>query len=342
MQRCLQLAEYGAGNVAPNPMVGAVLVYDNRIIGEGLHQQYGGPHAEVNCINSVPDEDRPLIHKSTLYVSLEPCAHFGKTPPCASLIVQMKIPKVVIGCRDSYKEVDGRGIEQLKSAGVEVLTGILENESRALNKRFFGFHEKRRPYIILKWAQSVNGKIANADLSRVQISNEYTNRLVHQWRSHEAGIMVGTNTALHDNPSLTNRYWAGKNPVRIVIDRELKIPGKNLLLCDGGQTIIFNRLKNADEGNLQYRKVTGAASDLQEILDILFHMQVQSILVEGGTSLLQSFIDEVLWDEARVITNNDLVIPHGRPSPDLKAQAIRRSETIFSDTIQYYTRQSST
>lgn len=342
MQRCLQLAQSGAGNVAPNPMVGAVLVYEDRIIGEGYHRQYGGGHAEVNCINSVSDEDKPVVHKSTLYVSLEPCAHFGKTPPCTGLIVQMKIPKVVIGCRDSYKEVNGRGIEQLRSAGVEVLTGILENESRELNKRFFGFHEKQRPYIILKWAKSANGKIANADLSRVQISNAYTNRLVHRWRSHEAGIMVGTNTALHDNPSLTNRYWTGKNPVRIVIDKELKIPAKNLLLSDGGPTIIFNKLRNADEGNLQYRKLTGAVSDIKEILDILFQLQVQSILVEGGTGLLQSFIDEALWDEARIITNNDLVIPNGKPSPDLKAQALLKSETIFSDTIQYYTRQSST
>lgn len=339
MQRCLQLAQLGAGKVSPNPLVGAVLVYENRVIGEGYHQQFGLAHAEVNCINNVSDEDRPLIAGSTLFVSLEPCAHFGKTPPCADLIIKMQVPKVVIGCRDSYKEVDGKGIEKLKMAGIEVVVGIQEKEAQQLNKRFFTFHEKKRPYIILKWAQSSNNKIANADLSKVQISNDFTNRLVHRWRSEEAAIMVGTNTALLDDPSLNSRLWAGNDPQRIVIDKKLTLPAASKLLGDGGKTIIFNELKNSDEGDLHYWKLTGNASILQEILSVLFKRGIQSVLVEGGTLLLQSFIDEGLWDEARVITNNGLVISNGRAAPELKGQSQLTCETIFSDCIQYYIRQ---
>ncbi len=338
MQRCLQLAQLGAGKVAPNPLVGAVLVYENRIIGEGYHRQYGQAHAEVNCINNVSAEDRPLIGRSTLYVSLEPCAHFGKTPPCADLLIKMQIPKVVIGCRDSYKEVDGKGIEKLKMAGIKVVVDILEKEAQQLNKRFFTFHKKKRPYIILKWAQSSNCKTANADLSRVQISNDFTNRLVHRWRSEEAAIMVGTKTALHDDPSLNSRLWAGNDPVRIVIDKRLAIPAASKLLADGGKTILFNEIKNSDEGNLHYRKLAGNTAILKDIMSVLFEMNIQSVLVEGGTLLLQSFIDEGLWDEARVITNNALVISNGRAAPELKGQSQLKCETIFSDSIQYYTR----
>jgi len=341
MQRCLQLAKLGAGNVAPNPMVGAVLVHNNRIIGEGYHQRYGEAHAEVNCINHVSAEDKLLINKSTLYVSLEPCAHYGKTPPCADLITKMQIPQVVIACRDSYKEVDGKGIDKLRSAGVNVTVGILEAAARMLNKRFFTFHEKQRPYIILKWAQSSNDKIANADLSKVQISNDFTNRLVHQWRSEEAAIMVGTNTALHDDPSLTNRLWTGGNPVRIIIDKNLKVPASSHLLSDGGKTIIFNEHKNIEEGNLLYKQLKSSAVSVSEIMGSLFEMNIQSVLVEGGTMLLQSFIDAGLWDEARIITNNDLVIQEGRAAPELKFQIKVGRQDIFSDSIQYYTRQQS-
>ena len=338
MQRCLQLAQLGAGNTAPNPMVGAVLVHDDKIIGEGYHQQYGQAHAEVNCINNILEENKSLINKSTLYVSLEPCAHFGKTPPCADLIIKMKIPKVVIGCRDSYKEVDGKGIEKLKAAGVEVVTGILEKEARDLNKRFFTFYEKQRPFIILKWAQSSNHKIANADYSRVLISNDYTNRLVHKWRSEEAGIMVGTNTALYDNPSLTNRYWSGNNPVRIVIDKELKIPITHHLINDGQKTIIFNKFKKEDAGNIFYRKIEGEGSIIKQVINCLFEMKFQSVLVEGGARLLQSFIDEDCWDEVRVIINEQLVIENGINSPVLKNFSLIKTETVFSDTIHKYTR----
>lgn len=338
MKRCLQLAQLGSGSVAPNPVVGAVLVYDDTIIGEGWHRQYGQAHAEVNCINNVAEQNRHLITGSTLYVSLEPCAHFGKTPPCADLIIKMGIPKVVIGCRDSYTEVDGRGIEKLQAAGIEVVTGVTEQNARFINRRFFTFHEKQRPYIILKWAQSGDHKIANADYSRVLISNDYTNRLVHKWRAEEAAIMVGTNTALYDNPSLTNRHWYGKNPVRIVIDKALAIPAAHHLTSGEQDTIIFNQVKTEDDGNKLYRKITGEGTVLNEILHTLYDMKIQSILVEGGAKLLQSFIDEGCWDEARVITNEKLVIGNGIASPVLKQQSLLRSVTCFSDTVHYYSK----
>ncbi|MBL0355750.1 MAG: bifunctional diaminohydroxyphosphoribosylaminopyrimidine deaminase/5-amino-6-(5-phosphoribosylamino)uracil reductase RibD [Chitinophagaceae bacterium] len=336
MQRCLQLAKLGAGNVAPNPMVGSVLVHDDIIIGEGYHQQYGRAHAEVNCINSVSNENKTLIKNSTLYVSLEPCAHFGKTPPCADLIVAHKIPRLVIGCRDSYKEVNGKGIAILKTAGVEVMVGILEQQAKEINRRFITYHEKGRPYIILKWAQSSNLQIANADLSRVLISNEFTNRLVHQWRSEEASIMVGTNTALYDDPSLTNRYWQGKNPVRIVIDKTLKIPSTHQLLSGGGKTIVFNSLRQEESGTVIYRRINTATDVISQVLDQLYQMKIQSVLVEGGSKLLQSFIDGGCWDEARVITNGQLVIEDGVPAPVLCKQSHIRSESLLSDSIQYY------
>src|SRR5215212_3734496 len=207
MHRCIELALLARGNVAPNPMVGAVLVYQDRIIGEGYHKEYGKAHAEVNCINSVKAGDLDLIERAVLYVSLEPCAHFGKTPPCADLIIEKKIPRVVIGCRDPFKQVDGKGIEKLKAANIEVVTGVCEEACVKLNKRFFTFHTEHKPYVILKWAQSANNKIANADRSRVMISNEYSNRIVHKWRSEEMAIMIGKNTALSDDPELTTRLW---------------------------------------------------------------------------------------------------------------------------------------
>jgi diaminohydroxyphosphoribosylaminopyrimidine deaminase / 5-amino-6-(5-phosphoribosylamino)uracil reductase len=291
MQRCLELAKKGAGYVAPNPMVGAVLVHEDKIIGEGWHQQYGEAHAEVNCIASVKEEDRSLIAQSTMYVSLEPCAHFGKTPPCVDLIVQHKVPKVIIGCRDPFEEVNGKGIEKLRAAGVEVIAGVLENECKELNKRFFTYHTKQRPYIILKWAQTADGKIASlnpsegrtsdsdkteidyssqiihqnkttsviaeagspplegreAAVERLLISNEYSNRLVHKWRSEEAAILVGTNTALLDDPELTTRLWPGPSPVRLVLDRDLKLPSSLKIFNQEVKTIIFNCIKQKRE-----------------------------------------------------------------------------------------------
>ena len=258
MHRCLELAGHGSGYVSPNPMVGAVLVHSGRIIGEGYHQRYGQAHAEVNCIDSVSETDRRLIGESTLYVSLEPCAHFGKTPPCTDLIIKHKIPKCVVGCRDPFKEVDGKGIEKLRAAGVHVEVGVLEKECKELNKRFFTFHTEHRPYIILKWAQTGDGFIAgplNPSASwrrtfedsgetkviqeRLLISNEYSNRLVHKWRSEEASILVGTNTALLDDPELTTRLWTGPSPVRIVLDMNLRLPSSLKMFNDTGQNYHF-------------------------------------------------------------------------------------------------------
>jgi diaminohydroxyphosphoribosylaminopyrimidine deaminase/5-amino-6-(5-phosphoribosylamino)uracil reductase len=335
MQRCFQLAELGSGNVAPNPVVGAVLVYNDRIIGEGYHQKYGQAHAEVNCINNVREQDKYLIQQSILFVSLEPCAHFGKTPPCADLIIANKIPEVIIGCRDSYAEVNGQGIEKLKAAGVSVTVGVLEKEALDLNKRFFTFHTKKRPYIILKWAQSKDKKIAGADHSRILISNEETNRLVHKWRSEEASILVGTNTALYDDPKLTTRLWHGNDPVRMVIDKELKLP-HSLHLFDGTvKTIVFNTIKHHEEKNIFYYKLNG--NDLiKELLEALHHLRIQSVLIEGGAKLLQSFIDKDLWDEARIIDNLQLRIENGIAAPVLKNDELFFEDQLLNNAIRYY------
>ena len=337
MHRCIELAKFGAGNVAPNPMVGAVLVYDDKIIGEGYHTQYGGPHAEVNAIGRATQSGlKGMLSKSTLYVSLEPCAHHGKTPPCTDLIIQHKIPKVVIGCRDPFIEVNGKGIEKLKSAGVEVVLGILEEECKELNKRFFTFHTLRRPYIILKWAETSDAFIANADYSRVFITNEYSNRLVHQWRSEEAAILIGTNTALHDNPELTTRLVEGKNPVRLVVDTNLKLPPSLKIFNRETTAIIFNGIKNEDDNNLLYRRLNKDEKNVGQMLKILYDLKIQSVIVEGGAKLLQSFIDEGCWDEARIITNKELKIEHGIKSPLLKNYTLQQTETILSGTINYY------
>lgn len=336
MERCLQLAELGAGYVAPNPMVGAVLVYEDRIIGEGYHQQYGQAHAEVNCINSVREEDRELINKSTMYVSLEPCAHYGKTPPCADLIVEKKIPNVVIGCKDDYLEVNGKGIEKLQANGVNVITGVLEKECIELNKRFFTFHQQKRPYIILKWAQSNNKKISGKDNKRVLISNEMSNRLVHKWRSEEAAILVGTNTALKDDPALTTRLWPGNNPVRLVIDNNLQLPSTLQLFDRSVKTIVFNTIKQEEHENLSFYKIDKEDS-IKQILQALYTLKLQSVIVEGGTKLLQSFIDEGLWDEARVITNIALDIEKGIDAPILKNEILLNQAQLLNDSIGYYT-----
>jgi diaminohydroxyphosphoribosylaminopyrimidine deaminase/5-amino-6-(5-phosphoribosylamino)uracil reductase len=345
MQRCLQLAMLGAGHVAPNPMVGAVLVNDGRIIGEGYHQQYGEAHAEVHCIQqAVSGGMKDLVSQSTLYVSLEPCAHFGKTPPCADLIVKHKIPKVVIGCRDPFKEVDGKGIEKLQTAGVDVVVGALEEACKEINKRFFTFHTQQRPYIILKWAQTSDGFIAvprNGTIEaitkqRLFISNEYTNRLVHKWRSEEAAILVGTNTVMNDDPELTTRLWPGNSPVRLVVDMNLRLPSSRKVFDQKTKTIVLNTVKHEEEGNLMYYQVTEDISLVHQVLKALYQLKIQSVIVEGGAKLLQSFIDEGIWDEARIIKNAELKIMNGLAAPEL-AEAVKVSEEkIFSDTIEIY------
>jgi diaminohydroxyphosphoribosylaminopyrimidine deaminase / 5-amino-6-(5-phosphoribosylamino)uracil reductase len=345
MYRCLQLAALAAGNVAPNPMVGSVLVHKGRIIGEGYHQEYGKAHAEVNCIASVREDDVHLVSQSTLYVSLEPCAHFGKTPPCAELIIGKKIPKVVIGCRDPFVEVNGKGIEKLMAAGVEVELGILEKECIALNKRFFLFHTQHRPYVILKWAQTLDQKIGSGDHSRLLISNAFSNRLVHKWRSEEQGIVIGTNTAFNDDPQLGTRHYPGKSPVRIVLDRDLRLPN-SLQVFDGSipaiifnkhqHTLPFEKVSPMSLHGVQYYQVTEDTSIVHQMLNGLYRLGIQSILVEGGAQLLQSFIEEGLWAEARVITNRQLIATGGLPAPVLHKAQLTKTETVFSDTIRYY------
>lgn len=368
MDRCIQLAKLAAGNVAPNPMVGAVLVYEDRIIGEGYHKKYGEAHAEVNCINSVCKEDEGLITSSTLYVSLEPCAHYGKMPPCADFIIKNKILRVVIGCRDPFSKVNGKGIEKLQQAKVNVTVGVLENECRELNKRFFTFHTKQRPFIILKWAQTANGKIAlsspaslhskeslkqinneNSSHKRLVITNNLTNRIVHKWRSEEAAILVGTNTALIDNPQLNNRLWHGNNPIRLVIDLDLKLP-LQLNLFDGKQTtLVFNRKQQSDELNtaisitelllcksVLFYQLKKSISTIKQITDACYKFNIQSIVIEGGAKLLQSFINEELWDEARIITNNSMYISNGLQAPGLKNFKHVRHENLLTDTINYF------
>ena len=335
MHRCLELARLGAGHVAPNPMVGAVLVHEDRIIGQGYHQLYGKAHAEVNCIASVKPEDAHLIPHSTIYVSLEPCAHHGKTPPCADLIVEKRIPRVVVGCRDPFPQVNGKGIEKLQAAGIEVTVGVLEKECKELNKRFFLFHTRHRPYIILKWAQTANGKIAAND-RRLLISNELTNRLVHKWRSEEASILVGPRTALLDNPALTARNWTGPDPIRLVIDKDLQLPNDLQLFDKKVRTIVFNNHKHEEDGPIQYYQLSADSSLINQLVLALHHLKIQSVLVEGGARLLQSFIDEDYWDEARVITGDELEIPAGLPAPQLQHARLISRESLLSDTIRYY------
>lgn len=330
------MAKSGAGNVAPNPMVGAVLVHEDKIIGEGFHKNYGGPHAEVNCLASIKEDDKNKIADAILYVSLEPCSHYGKTPPCTDLIIKNRIMQVVIGCRDPFPKVNGRGIEKLGAAGVNVISGILEKNCVELNKRFFVFHTKHRPYIILKWAESNDGKIGFSSGDRLLISGEQTNRLTHKWRGEEASILVGTNTAMLDDPALTTRFWNGKSPVRIVIDKELRLPG-NLRLFDQQQkTIVFNLLKHEELDNLVYYQLAEDSSIVQQIITALYQFNIQSVLVEGGAKLLQSFIDEGLWDEVRIIRNKKLTAGTGIAAPEFSSISSVDEMMIGNDSIRFF------
>lgn len=306
MQRCLELATNGRQQVAPNPMVGSVIVHNGKIIGEGYHQKYGESHAEVNAIRSVKNKE--LLKEATLYVNLEPCAHHGKTPPCSDLIIEMEIPRVVIGCQDSFEKVSGKGIERMRKAEIEVIVGVMEKESIELNRRFFTFHSSKRPYIILKWAETIDGYIdidrTNGEKGISWITNPLLRIPVHKWRSEEMGIMVGTNTAENDNPSLTTRDWAGKNPYRFVIDRDLSLP-QNLNLFDGTvPTWVITTKRTEDTKPFSFIFIDFNKEMLQKTMQELYKLEIQSIIVEGGKELLQSFIDEDLWDEARVLIGN--------------------------------------
>ena len=320
----------------PNPMVGAVLVFNDTIIGEGFHRMYGEAHAEVNCIASVKNENRHLIPDATLYVSLEPCAHTGRTPPCTHLILKHGIKKVIVGCSDPFKQVNGKGIQMLRSAGVEVETGILEKECMLLNKRFFTFHTRHRPYIVLKWAQTSDLYIAGDEYTRMYITNELANRLVHKWRSEEASILVGTRTAQYDDPELTNRLWAGKHPVRLVIDMDLNLPPSLKLFRAGGKTIVFNTRTHEEKENILYYQVTHDVNLVHQMVNALYHHNIQSVLVEGGTKTLQSFIDEGMWDEIRVITATAMHSSKGMRAPLPMNHRLHDSFRLGSNQIDFY------
>ena len=331
---CLKLAEKGLGYTAPNPIVGSVLVYDGEIIGQGYHQKYGEAHAEVNCINSVKDTNRHLISKSTLYVSLEPCNHFGKTPPCTNFILEHKIPKVVIGCQDPFDKVQGSGVSMLRENGVEVVDSVLEAECQYTNRRFFTFHTKKRPYIILKWAQSNEGFIASNMEEQIWLTGEISKILVHRWRSEEASILVGYNTAKIDNPKLTNRSGEGLNPMRIVIDRYLSLTGDCSLINDNLPTIIFNEVKDDLKGEKHYKKIDFSISIPKQILNLLYQINLQSVIIEGGAKTLNLFIDEKLWDEARVFETQK-EIGQGIKVNEL-VKPFARKELVGNDTLKIY------
>lgn len=326
MSRCLQLAQYGVGYVAPNPMVGAVLVYDDRIIGEGYHHHFGEAHAEPNAINSVLYPE--LLKEATMYVSLEPCSHYGKTPPCADLIVNSGISRVVIGTLDPNPKVSGRGIEILRNAGIQVIVGVMEKECRELNKRFFIFQEQKRPYILLKWAQTQDGfidrKRRDNTESPLQISNTITKQMTHKMRSENQAILMGVNTVLLDNPSLTVRDWTGKSPVRIAIDRQGRIP-TNFNLIDGSvRTIIFTEILRKNEHNLEFVKINFDEHALPNILQNLFEQNIHSFMVEGGASILNIFIKAGLWDEANIEVS-PLRIADGVKAPVLNLLPISKN-----------------
>ena len=336
MSRCMDLALSASGRVAPNPMVGAVLVYNDHIIGEGCHEHFGQAHAEVNCLNSVKPEDRHLISQSTLYVSLEPCSHFGKTPPCTELIINHNIPEVIIGRRDPFKLVNGSGIQQLQENGISIKVNVLREACENLNKRFFTFHKKQRPYVILKWAQTADLKIAAGNEERLFISNECTNRLVHRWRMEESSILVGTNTAIADNPALNNRFWTGKNPLKMILDLSLRLPSSLHIFDAPEPVIIFNGIKQEQQDHQLYYKINDTDHLIPAIMEACFLLHIQSIIVEGGTKLLQSFIDFNCWDECRVITNHSLFLNDGIAAPIFSHKHFIREETYSTDRIQYF------
>ena len=345
MQRCLQLATLGNGYVAPNPMVGSVLVHNDRIIGEGYHREFGKAHAEVNCLDSVKQDDLHLVEQSVLYVSLEPCSHFGKTPPCADMIIKRKIKQVVIGTRDPFPEVNGGGVEKLLQAGVNVIQGVMEEECRKLNDRFFIFHTRKRPFVLLKWAQTNDGKIAGENSRRLKISNDFSNRMVHKWRSEEMGIMTGTNTALIDDPQLNTRLWPGKDPVRFIPDLHLRLPHHLNLFTKGQATIVFNlhqhtihsgSIHEQSSKGVYYYQVSEDASLVHQVLNALYQLNINSVLIEGGNQLLQSFIDEGAWDEARVITNKKMSAHEGLAAPALKNEDLISVLYLSNDVIRSY------
>lgn len=324
IKRCLEIAKNGLGNTRPNPMVGSVIVHNNKIIGEGYTSNYGGNHAEVNAIAAVTNKN--LLKESILYVTLEPCSHYGKTPPCSDLIIKHQIPNVVIGCVDDHVKVAGKGIAALQNNNINVTVGILEEECKNHHKRFFTFHNKKRPYIILKWAETADGFIAPISKSEqkpVWISNKYSRQLTHKWRAEEHAILVGTNTVIQDNPSLTTRDWMGKNPIRVLIDKENKLSKDYRIFNNEAKTIIINK------NNIDFSKHVG-----KQICDVLYSKNITSIIIEGGRKTLQTFINENLWDEARVF-KGDTCFKKGIEAPIISGKKISDTK-VSTDTLKIY------
>ena len=334
----MQIAKNGIGTTRPNPSVGAVIVYQNKIIGEGFTSPHGENHAEVNAINAV--ENKSLLKEATIFVTLEPCSHFGKTPPCADLIVKHQLKQVVIGCLDSNSLVAGKGVSHLENAGINVIVGVLETECRMHHKRFFTVQENKRPYIILKWAETKDGfvaPIAKNEIKPIFISNTYSQQLVHKLRSAEHAILVGTKTVLADNPKLNIRSWSGENPIRVVLDNTLRIP-KNSNILDGSvKTIVITRAKDKNivsSKNLIFEEIDFSKNIAKQVCEVLSKYQIQSLIVEGGTQTLQTFIDEKLWDEAMVFVGNTSFVK-GVKSPIITKEF--KEEFIENDILKRYT-----
>tara|TARA_R110002050_G_scaffold13413_8_gene42541 strand:- start:21342 stop:22394 length:1053 start_codon:yes stop_codon:yes gene_type:complete len=347
MQRCLQIAKNGIGTTRPNPSVGAVVVLNDEIIGEGFTSPYGGNHAEVNAIDAV--KNKSLLKNATIYVTLEPCSHFGKTPPCADLIVKNQIKNVVIGCVDSNSLVAGKGIERLRNAGIHVVVGVLENECKEHHKRFFTVQNKKRPFIILKWAETNNGFIAplNKESNHpIWISNQYSQQLVHKWRAEEHAILVGTNTVIADNPKLNVRNWSGNNPIRIVLDRSLRIPNSAHVFDGSVKTICFTEIRiesqeerdvissEVEKSQLIFKQINFSKNIAQQVCEVLQEHQIQSVIIEGGTQTLQTFIDANLWDEARIFIGEN-EFEKGVKSPEIKGKLIEEIN-INNDVLKMY------
>lgn len=333
MQRCLELAMQGLGNVAPNPMVGCVIVHDGKIIGEGFHQKFGEGHAEVNAIadaeGRIDENDRAKnispLQQSTLYVNLEPCSHHGKTPPCADLIIAKGIPRVVIGSNDPNALVAGRGIEKLRAVGVEVTVGVLKEQSDFVNRRFLTYHTQKRPYIILKWAQSADGYMGLIEPKQMWLTNEASKKLIHKWRSEEQGIMVGTRTVEIDNPQLTTRLWTGNNPIRITIDKNLTLANTYSVFNDAAPTLVFNKEENSTNNNIERIKIDFTSNVEDQILHALHQRNLLSVIIEGGPGLLNGFVNRGLWDEARVFYTPH-VLGTGKKAPMVEGKVLEEVE----------------
>lgn len=335
MQRCLELAELGRRTVAPNPMVGSVIVLDDRIVSEGWHRRPGTPHAEIHALNNLPEELRPRLPEATLFVNLEPCSHHGRTPPCAGAIIESGIGRVVLANEDPNPEVAGSGIEKLREAGIAVEQGMLDTEAAWLNRRFFTFHQQNRPYIILKWAATRDGFIGDLTKPKMKVSNHYSRKLTHKWRAEEDAIMVGTTSMLIDNPKLSVRFWEGAHPVRITLDLEGILPKTLNFFRPGPPTFIFSFEREESEGHLRYLKIDQSGDVPAQILSRLAAEGIQSLIIEGGTTLLQSFIDAGLWDEARIFRGAEYV-RIGVRAPEIKVDQHHEAEILGDELTMVY------